>query len=460
MANIDLYYDVNNFTLETIDDNSNVLNQGQTNSIEFRFLFGDYTSGSFVDDLSLEGMISTPCLLNIERPDGSSSNNVATTASTETDSSGNLYFKLVLSDWVTEFSGTLQVTAKRYDPINDVTTTFGVANFYIVPSAEQSTDTIEDAQYQAILSYLATTGSGRTSVIADGAISKLDLVMFSGTVGGSGKIKVAKADPTAIKENPEIIFGIALSDAINNETFYVQTEGIIQDVDTSGFVEGSILVPSATIAGGLIEVDNQNAPQAPNNRMPIAVAIYSHQNHGILIVRPTFFPKMDQVQDVDVTGISSGQGLIYDQTLGKFKAGFSGGVFYDNNLPDRNNRFDGMTWFDQANTSIGSWALPTIYWNVQVINNLVFNVYRSLVDAYGAYIGATKLEILDMGQNVLYQNTNVGLIDQASFTINDNLLNYGLQNYGMYLLRMTFNYYNQDDIEVQDVRISQFQYII
>lgn len=349
MANIDFYYDVNNFTLETIDDNSNVLNQGQTNSIEFRFLFGDYTSGSFVDDLTLLNMVEEPCLLNIERPDGSSSNNVATTASTETDSNGNLYFKLVLSDWVTEKSGTLQVTAKRYDPVNNTTTTFGVANLSIVASSSQSSDTIEDAQYQALVAYLATQGNNRVQVRASGTIDALDLVMFVGTVGSSGKLLVSKATQAVIKNNPEYKFGVALTSATNNQDFYVQTVGLIQDVDTSGFTEGSILVPSATVAGGLIEANDANAPQAPLNRTPIAAVIYSHQNQGILYVRPTIFPKMSQVKDVyiDNSQLTQGQGLVWNNTNSRFEAGFSGGVFYDDNLPAEADRFPNLTYFDE-----------------------------------------------------------------------------------------------------------------
>lgn len=349
MANIDFYFDINDFTLETINDNSNVLNQGQTNSIEFRFYFGDYTSGSFVDALSAVNMIDNPCLLNIERPNGTSSNNVATTAIPEATPK---YFKLVISDWVTEFSGTLQITTKRFNPITEVEQTFGLATLQILPSAEQSSDTIEDAQYQALLSYLATTGSNRTQVVADGAIDKLDLVMFSGTVGGSGKITVRKATQSGlinIKDNPEYVYGIAVENALNNEQFYVQTLGVIEDVDTTSFEEGKVLVPSATIDGGLIEFDDANAPQPPFNRMPIAVCVYSHQNHGILMIRPTFFPKMSQVKDVyiDYGTISQGQGLIWDTSEARFKAGFSGGVFYDDNLPAEEDRFDNLTYFDE-----------------------------------------------------------------------------------------------------------------
>lgn len=352
MANIDFYYDIDDFTLETINDNGVVLNQGQTDSIEFRFYFGSYATGTFVNSLTSINMIDNPCLLNIERPNGSASNNVATTAIT--NDLNDLHFRFTLSDWVTEFDGTLEITAKRYNPITEIETTFGIASLNILASASQSSDTIEDAQYQALLSYLATTASNRMQVIADGAIDALDLVMFTGTVGGSGKITVAKASQSGIiniKDNPEYVFGIALTSATNNQEFYVQTEGMVSDVDTSGFEEGKVLVPSATIDGGLIEVDNENAPQSPLNRMPIAAVVYSHQNHGILLVRPTFFPRMNQVKDVyvDYGTITQGQGLVWNNSENRFEPGFSGGVFYDDNLPAEEDRFDNLTYFDEEN---------------------------------------------------------------------------------------------------------------
>lgn len=464
MADIKFYYDKDDLTLETINKNNVLLVKGQADSVYFDFYFGSFDEqDNFTNELTNTFMLNNSCLLNIERADGSTSNNIATTPILS--NSNDLHFQLLVNTWVTGVSGDLKITVKLYNPITEVTTSYGLATIQVLPSAEQSTDTIEDQQYQALLSYLATTGNNRTEVVADGAISKLDLVMFTGTVGGSGKIKVAKATQTGtpnIKDNPEYVYGISLEDALNNEVFYVQTVGIIEEVDTSEFVEGKVLVPSATVAGGLIEVDDESAPQPPLNRMPIAAVVYSHANHGILMIRPTFFPRMSQVKDVyiDYSSISQGEGLVWNETSNRFETGFSGGVFYDGNLPDRKNRFDKLTWFDEAGSSISSWALPTVYWSVQVVNSLVFNVYRSLTDSYGAYKGAIKLEILDMGTNVKYQNTNTALINQANFSINDNLLLYGLQNYGMYLLRMTFEYYNQDDILVSDVRLTQFQYIL
>lgn len=345
MDTIKFYYDIEDNTLETIVDGGIVINQGQNQSLELLFYFGNYSSGSFVNALNSISMIENPCLLNIERPDGTSSNNIAT--SPITDNPNDLHFKLIVSDWITAIAGILEITAKRYNPVNDTTETFGLATLNILASAEQSVDTIEDAQYQALVSYLATTGLNRYEVIADGGINELDLVMFSGTVGGSGKIKVKKANINIISEHPEYVLGIALNDANNNETLYVQTEGIIREIDTSGFEEEKVLIPSNT-DGGLIEYDNENSPQKPLNRMPIAVCIYSHQNHGIIMVRPTFYPDMAHIQDVDVSGINQGDVLKYDSYSKLFKPGKAQGVYYSDDLPDEEDRYNNLTYFDNT----------------------------------------------------------------------------------------------------------------
>lgn len=349
MANINFIYDVSDETLERIVTGGVVLNQGQTNSIEFRFYFENEDG---TDSLTPSNMIDIPCLINIERPDGSSSNDIATTAiTTETPR----YFKYIISDWVTEHSGTLTITAKRREVTANpvVTNTYGAATQNINASASVSSDTITTTQYNALTTYLSSAaGNARAEVRANEVISQLDLVMFVGTVGASGKLLVAKATQSGtpnIKDNPEYKFGIALSNANQNDDFYIQTVGLIENVDTSNFTEGKILVPSASVAGGLIEADNANAPEAPLNRTPIAAVIYSHQNNGILYVRPTIFPKMGQVKDVyvDYSSLSQGQGLVWDSSESRFKPGFSGGVFYDDNLPSESDRFDNLTYFDE-----------------------------------------------------------------------------------------------------------------
>ena len=340
MPNIDFYYDTADNTLETIIDNGVVLNQGQTNSISFRFFFKDYdTNTPFTNG----DILSLFCLLNIQRPDGTSSNNVATSPNTS-----DTCYNLLISDWVTEKSGTLTITAKLYNAATEVTTTFGAATLQILPSATVSQDTIEDAQYQALLDSLAELQSQiearKITVRATEDLAAGDLVTYAGTLGSSGKILVAKARASGdfnINLNPEAIFGVCIEEILNNQEGEVQTNGLINNINTNSYVEGAILYPDIVNAGKLT-----NTPALPpNNRMPIAISIHSHQNHGILLVRPTFFPRMSQIKDVDLTGLQVGQILRWNGT--NFVAGYATGVFYNQNLPDEEDLVEYMTWFNE-----------------------------------------------------------------------------------------------------------------
>lgn len=341
MPNIDFYYDTADNTLETIVDSGYIINQGQANSLTFRFFFKDYDNNIPFTNVDI---VSNQCLINIERPNGTASNDIVTTANT-TDTC----YTLNISDWVTEIDGTLKVTAKLFNPADDTTTTFGLATLQILPSAEQSLDTIEDQQYKAIIAALSS--SNATYIVrASENITAGDLVTYAGTLGASGKILVAKARASGdfnINTNPELIFGVAKETIANNEEGIVIASGFIININTSAYTEGAVLYPNIAVAGGLT-----NTPAAaPNNRMPIAVSVYSHQNKGILLARPTFFPTMKQIKDVDVSGVTlygNNSMLKYNVSNARWEVVDARQqlniISYSDDEPA--DAFDGMIWFD------------------------------------------------------------------------------------------------------------------
>jgi hypothetical protein len=345
MPNIDFYYDTADNTLETIVDGGLILTQAQATNITFRFFFKDYDNNI---PFTNGDIASNQCLINIERPNGSSSNNIIASPDTI-----NTCYKLDILDWVTGVAGTLKVTAKLFNATNNTTTTYGLATLQILPSAVISLDTIEDQQYQAIINALNELQNLSFIVRATEAITKGDLVVYAGTLGASGKILVAKARISGtpnINTNPEIIFGVAKDTIANNAEGRVMTSGIITGINTNAYTEGAILYPNINVAGGLT-----NTPAAaPNNRMPIAVTIYKHENNGILLVRPTFMPNMKQIKDVDTTNIA----LYGSNSMLKYNSGTSrwevidarqqfGVIYYNTNPPPSQDLFDGMLWLNK-----------------------------------------------------------------------------------------------------------------
>ena len=201
------------------------------------------------------------------------------------------------------------------------------------------------SNYLGTLESLAGGGLDILPVVYDEDIVAGQLLQFAGTVGGSGKLKVKIATNTgvdSIQVHPEYMVGIALEDGSQNATKEIMIGGVYIGLDTSGYTEGAILYPDPSNDGGLTNTE----PDAPFNRTKVAVTIYSHQNNGVIIYRPVFFPDMAHIQDVDITGVSDGDVMKYEASSKTFKPGKAQGVFYPDDLPAEEDRYNNLTYFD------------------------------------------------------------------------------------------------------------------
>lgn len=137
-------------------------------------------------------------------------------------------------------------------------------------------------------------------------IDKGTAVMFAGTVGASGRVKIAPmvADGTY----PGYVFlGFAGEDIPNDTDGNVISYGKLKGVDTTGFTEQSILWCDPATPGGLTETE----PTAPNLKLPVA-AVISSANNGTLMVRWDTGRRLRDLHDVQITGTPvDGQVLTY-----------------------------------------------------------------------------------------------------------------------------------------------------
>ena len=78
------------------------------------------------------------------------------------------------------------------------------------------------------------------------------------------------------------IVGLATHNIENNSFGYITTFGLVNDVDTSDFSEGSELYLSPSVSGGLTGV----APSAPFYQSPIGVCVRQHPSIGTVLVQP------------------------------------------------------------------------------------------------------------------------------------------------------------------------------
>lgn len=153
---------------------------------------------------------------------------------------------------------------------------------------------------------------------ASAAITKGQLVMFTGAVGASGVLTGAPA--TGISTGL-LIMGVASSSISNNEFGEVTAFGLVRGFDTTGGAEnwqqGDILYYNPAVAGGLTKV----APTAPTPRVVVASVVNAGPGgSGSIFVRPTFEPKLNELTDVAATSPVAGSTLVYDATQSRWEA--------------------------------------------------------------------------------------------------------------------------------------------
>lgn len=101
---------------------------------------------------------------------------------------------------------------------------------------------------------------------ATSAITKGQVIMFTGSVGASGVLTGAPA--TGITDG-SYIMGLAAENIANNGFGLVQYTGVLRGFDTSTFTDGAILWYDPIVTGGL----TSTKPSAPNVKVQIAAVV-------------------------------------------------------------------------------------------------------------------------------------------------------------------------------------------
>lgn len=128
------------------------------------------------------------------------------------------------------------------------------------------------------------------------AIPKGTAVMFAGTLGASGRLKVAPmvADGT---QPGYVFFGVTAEAIAGSSDGYVSVFGKIKGINTSAYAEGAILWCDPAVPGGFTATE----PAAPNLKLAVA-AVISSKNNGTLFVRWTTGSRLADLHDVEANG--------------------------------------------------------------------------------------------------------------------------------------------------------------
>lgn len=156
-------------------------------------------------------------------------------------------------------------------------------------------------------------------------ITNGQVVQFDGTLGASGRllISLARADTTS---EAKYIMGVATEEIANGEDGFVTAFGKVRGIDTDGstcgetWADGDILYLSATTAGCFTSTE----PSAPALKVPVA-AVVNAANNGTLFVRPTYYPSIADIHDIDAAGATNGQVLAYNSSTGIWEASSAAG---------------------------------------------------------------------------------------------------------------------------------------
>lgn len=221
------------------------------------------------------------------------------------------------------------------------------------------------------------------------AIPKGTAVMFAGTVGNSGRIKVAPMVANGTVPG-YVFFGVTESIVPGGGDGYVKSFGEIKGINTNAYSEQSILWCDPVNPGGFTATE----PQAPNLKLSVA-AVISSTNNGVLMIRWDTGNRLKDLHDVEVTGTPlNGDILKYNTSLSRWEnsssVSISGNISLGSSIT-----FEGATANDFE--TVLSVVDPTADRAISIPNqsgNLLVSGNASIVDAdisASAEIAVSKL---------------------------------------------------------------------
>ena len=154
-----------------------------------------------------------------------------------------------------------------------------------------------------------------------GAIDNGTPVMFTGTLGASGKLTFSKAVADG-SITSLYMMGVATEDIPNNGFGYITSFGKVRGFNTSGapygqsWTDGDIIYFSPTVAGGWTNV----LPVAPYLDLPVAVVLNAATGgSGSIFVRMDTGQYLTSLHDVHALSPSDGDVLAYNNANSRWQ---------------------------------------------------------------------------------------------------------------------------------------------
>lgn len=144
-------------------------------------------------------------------------------------------------------------------------------------------------------------------------IENMHVVYITGAQGN----RVTAAQAQANNASADKTLAVATQAIANNAEGFATLQGLVRDIDTSMWAEGTELWLSATTSGAITNV----RPAAPNHQVRIGYVVRSHPTTGSIYVTVNIGADMDHLHDVVITAPADGDVLIYDSATQTWQNG-------------------------------------------------------------------------------------------------------------------------------------------
>jgi hypothetical protein len=140
-------------------------------------------------------------------------------------------------------------------------------------------------------------------------LSKGSVVYISGAQGNRPAVALALANADSTSA---VTFGILAEDIPSMADGYAITNGLLTNLNTTGFAEGAALYLSPTVSGAIIS----SKPQAPNHGVLVGFCVRSHQSAGEILVKIQNGPELDELHDVRIISAQNNDIIRYNAPSG------------------------------------------------------------------------------------------------------------------------------------------------
>jgi hypothetical protein len=153
---------------------------------------------------------------------------------------------------------------------------------------------------------------------ADSAITKGQVIMFTGAVGASGVLTGAPATGVT---NPQYIMGIAAESIAHNGFGLVQNFGELSGLNTNAFNEGDVLYYDSTVVGGLTNVFPTSGPI-----VLVAAVAKKAGGNGTLVIRVSVTQRITGGSGATITQTNTGTTVAVTNPYNPASVAITGGT--------------------------------------------------------------------------------------------------------------------------------------